>query len=617
MLTKTSFVALDSCGVSSRAAMAGSTQATKDTTGALSFDSEHKRRAENLAFDIDAWYPRLRSFTFPTVFVPLTLEEAHAIVHCYRECIQGRRGTLTPVDAGVLRELERRLDVALQEDALQGCAFPRLCGRSLKDADVLRPERALRQFEERLASLQASSAGGSLEMQALLSVEWMRVESGAETLSLLVSSERAFVDLNDWIQYGEPEQVALRRWQPQLTQDWEFRIFVHEGRLTAISQYEHYCHYPALAPVKARLEEMIVDFWQLMHDSVGAESYVADLGYLRDEDRILLVELGPFLNCTGTSCFNWTRDAEVLRHGPREFRLTSADAAMPTATVAELVDIMWLDRWRHPPQSHAHILTGLMQLANAKAVSKRRCRHTAAVLVALGSAIAVAMIPSSTLALRRRWAAAAISAAAFAAMMRLPWTTSLSSSKCRAGSLLFVYGTLKHGFHWHQKFLSLRGTFVGTATTAEPVPLVVGACGVPYLLLDARSRMGGCGETCVRGELWRVDDLALRGMDDYEGIGKGYYARLAMECRLASTRGQAPAQLQRSVTAQVYGVADSALLWSDEELHSMRCVAEYTLEMQDSLYRPVEHIALKQQLYLDGSRRYNSVEAHAKVERAS
>eukprot|EP00121_Abeoforma_whisleri_P004928 Awhi_evm1s4459 len=39
----------------------------------LEYNSEHLLRAENLAFDIDVWYPRLRNFTYETVFLPLSL----------------------------------------------------------------------------------------------------------------------------------------------------------------------------------------------------------------------------------------------------------------------------------------------------------------------------------------------------------------------------------------------------------------------------------------------------------------------------------------------------------------------------------------------------------------
>lgn len=42
-------------------------------------------------------------------------------------------------------------------------------------------------------------------------------------MSLLLTSERVFADLHDWIKWGEPEQVVFRQWEPSLTLEYEFR----------------------------------------------------------------------------------------------------------------------------------------------------------------------------------------------------------------------------------------------------------------------------------------------------------------------------------------------------------------------------------------------------------
>ena len=46
----------------------------------LQFNSEHRLRAENLSWDIDVWYPIVERFTFKTFFLPLSKEEARAIL---------------------------------------------------------------------------------------------------------------------------------------------------------------------------------------------------------------------------------------------------------------------------------------------------------------------------------------------------------------------------------------------------------------------------------------------------------------------------------------------------------------------------------------------------------
>ena len=62
--------------------------------------------------------------------------------------------------------------------------------------------------------------------------------------------------------YGEPEQIALRRWEPDVSLDHEFRCFVHDGRLTAASQYDHYCRYDHLASLAPTVRAACERLWR-------------------------------------------------------------------------------------------------------------------------------------------------------------------------------------------------------------------------------------------------------------------------------------------------------------------------------------------------------------------
>ena len=75
---------------------------------------------------------------------------------------------------------------------------------------------------------------------------------------------------------------------------------------------------------------------------------------------------------------------------------------------------------------------------------------------------------------------------------------------------MFVYGTLKRGFHNHRLLTESRATFVATAKTRAPMRLVLGEYGIPYLMKegDAAGR--------VPGELWEVDDAGLDALDVLE-----------------------------------------------------------------------------------------------------
>lgn len=124
----------------------------------------------------------------------------------------------------------------------------------------------------------------------------LRCETGEDVMSLLLSSERVYSDLLDWIWYGEPEQLVLREWEPDLSLDWEFRAYVHNNNLTAVSQYDHFCRYAHLWAngCKPELRRRIEELWRQLHPHVGVGSYCVDFGYLPAQDRLVMIELSPF-----------------------------------------------------------------------------------------------------------------------------------------------------------------------------------------------------------------------------------------------------------------------------------------------------------------------------------
>lgn len=105
----------------------------------------------------------------------------------------------------------------------------------------------------------------------------MKVRNSNEVMNFLLSSERVNIDLDDWLRYapprqlvyfviltmcfryGEPEQIVLREWEPDLTLRFEFRAFVYEHKLNAISQYDHYGVFPELEALKDEVIPLLPD----------------------------------------------------------------------------------------------------------------------------------------------------------------------------------------------------------------------------------------------------------------------------------------------------------------------------------------------------------------------
>jgi gamma-glutamylaminecyclotransferase len=82
--------------------------------------------------------------------------------------------------------------------------------------------------------------------------------------------------------------------------------------------------------------------------------------------------------------------------------------------------------------------------------------------------------------------------------------------------LVFLYGTLKRGGANHDVLERLDGRLVGPATTRDRWILVdLG----PFPALLPRTPEA---ETPVHGELWEIDDSALRELDAFEGCPRLY-----------------------------------------------------------------------------------------------
>lgn len=120
-------------------------------------------------------------------------------------------------------------------------------------------------------------------------------------------------------------KVAIRRWEPRLRQEYEFRAFVHAGALTAISQYNPYCFYPEQVADHDELLSTLERYWrERLADVLAPQyaSYVVDIAILADGE-CAIIELNPFEPQTSGGLFVWedAEDLAVLKEGPLVLRL--------------------------------------------------------------------------------------------------------------------------------------------------------------------------------------------------------------------------------------------------------------------------------------------------------
>jgi len=561
----------------------------------LDVSGEHRLRSENLAFDIDVWYPPLARHTFATTFLPLTREEAAAIVAYHDASWRSARAALTLAEVGVLEALEARIDEALASGTFVDGAFLRLCGRSPKDGEPTCPDRRaeLRKgYERALQRLlaQGQPKDGNTRLAAVADTpSWLRVRSGADAMNLLLTSERVFVDMRDWLEHGEPEQIVLREWSDGFKLSSEFRCYVERGVLKAISQYDHHVMYQELQQQepRQRIADALVAEWQKIKGCIETrdDSYCADFGVDTETGKAQLIELSPFRGCTGAALFSWagTASAPLLRTEAREgmadLPLVGSDSRCVDETavlrvrsaavpgIESLVEANWDERWseaRHDaPQPFRELYTkavGAMQ--EGSGARSKAFFAGGSVLVGGGLLFHYAM-----------------AALIFAGVCVLAAVT--IAPRPEPPSLLFVYGTLKRGMHWHSKHLS-RARYVCDVATAEPQTLVLGDCGVPLMLRNDDDGKKSAGKH-VRGELFALDAHNLRGIDEYEGVGKGHYERESIRVALPSGK-----ECQASC---YFGV------FAGSSAEQPATLAEFTAEHHEQ-YRAIEHIQVKQLHYL-------------------
>jgi len=157
--------------------------------------------------------------------------------------------------------------------------------------------------------------------------------------------------------------IIVRSWDSRIKGSLEFRTFVCNDRLTAISQYNHYCFFPELSAMQTALHSAITTKFrkdvQPVLSKAGYKNYIIDFGVVQVQEgaegrekqnggesdaktkqtkresveeageamvnvqdgggvsprlECVVIELNPFETSTGAGLFSWTDDRKLL-HG--------------------------------------------------------------------------------------------------------------------------------------------------------------------------------------------------------------------------------------------------------------------------------------------------------------
>lgn len=123
----------------------------------------------------------------------------------------------------------------------------------------------------------------------------------------------------------------------------EFRGFVNQGRLNALSQYFHMVPHPDLIANKATVQNTILSFFDSVKHKIThsafvqtlrslawtdtdalSGSYVIDF-YIQADGQPIIIELNPFHIGAGPCLFRWKEDRDLFLNGPFEFRIVESE----------------------------------------------------------------------------------------------------------------------------------------------------------------------------------------------------------------------------------------------------------------------------------------------------
>ena len=160
-----------------------------------------------------------------------------------------------------------------------------------------------------------------------------RVNSGKEAVELLTRSNRVQQDLQlGFLSHPESsEMLIVRKWS-DINPELEFRVFIVNNEITAITQYHKGLYVKSVADNVDLVKSLICDKFEEVKDKIIApdQTYTIDFALLSDENnnefpfsKCIVVEINDPPPTAGTSLFEWDdeEDRKILQNGPFTIRV--------------------------------------------------------------------------------------------------------------------------------------------------------------------------------------------------------------------------------------------------------------------------------------------------------
>jgi hypothetical protein len=308
--------------------------------GTMEREGLHNYHTTILDMNIEVWYDLLAEVTFPTKFFDLSLETAKLFMSAYQTTVLNKQ-PLSDDQTNQLKALEDGLQAVIDQVRGQGdCVFVKTSCRSPKDT-VVYSSRFKQLYRESLAKKDKKNENDKLAALLEAAIDLLKTFNAKELLATFTSSERIYQDMN--VATSHPDRFnqhfAIRQWVT-VPPDMEFRGFYANGKLNALSQYNHCCFYPRVADHHKQLVERIQNFfYEKVEPKLKAgkiSSCVVDFAVCDEKlEQIYVIELNPFVYTTDGCLFSWTHERSLLENGPFEFRYLEKEKPGSLVAIAD------------------------------------------------------------------------------------------------------------------------------------------------------------------------------------------------------------------------------------------------------------------------------------------
>lgn len=295
------------------------------------------------SFDIEQWYKDLKSVTFDTYFIPLSIENAELITKLFTDF----HGDKDKTNEWILNQINEnqglntlcdKINEIITTNKMNGC-FSKLSSRSPKDSTN---EKLSEIFNKKIKELKDKpSLNDCVNILFESGFESMKCMDAQQCLLNIIKSKRCYEDLVIALKYKDNQfiqNVIIRPWIDIESKN-EFRAFVYDNKFVAMSQYNYTVKYDDIINNKDNIYQIINSFWKnKCHDILSEkyDKYIIDFAIVdkkrdnnddkekketEDESQdVIVIELNPYENDTDSLLFEWkSKKDQMILTGKADF----------------------------------------------------------------------------------------------------------------------------------------------------------------------------------------------------------------------------------------------------------------------------------------------------------